>query len=154
MSKLPFTLFSIIDSFKSQLNRLDPPQMGEWKRTVAVKSSFSLMMLLLTSCQGQDANKALIKELKEKVADAMYPNIDGILVEQGSSILLETYFNGFERDSLHDTRSSFKSITSLLAGIAIDRKMISLEDSIRRFFPELEDSNKGAITVKNLLEMK
>ena len=112
------------------------------------------MMLLLTSCQGQDANKALIKELKEKVADEVYPNIDGILVEQGSSILLETYFNGFERDSLHDTRSSFKSITSLLAGIAIDRKMISLEDPIHRFFPELEDSNKGAITVKNLLEMK
>ncbi len=54
----------------------------------------------------------------------------------------------------HDIRSSFKSITSLLAGIAIDKKLIALDDRLGHFFPELKDKNKSNISVQNLLEMR
>ena len=57
--------------------------------------------------------------------------------------------NGFYRDSLHDTRSSFKSITSLLAGIAIDQGQFKVEDEIEKFIPEWKNDPRGKITVKN-----
>ncbi|MFD2597650.1 serine hydrolase domain-containing protein [Sphingobacterium corticis] len=81
-------------------------------------------------------------------------NIDAIIVQQGDSILLEEYFNGYLADSLHDTRSSFKSITSLLAGIAIDQGIIQLEDRLGKFFPNIRNQNKRDISVRDLLEMR
>src|SRR5690606_16904291 len=57
-------------------------------------------------------------------------------------------------NSRHDIRSSFKSITSLLAGIAIDKKLIALDDRLGRFFPELKNENKRNISIQNLLEMR
>lgn len=115
---------------------------------------FALSILLLTNCQAQQADNPFIKELKAKVADKTYPKIDAILVKQGDKIIVEEYFNSFNKDTKHDTRSSFKSITSLLAGIAIDKKLISLDDNLGHFFPELKHEGKRKITVRNLLEMR
>jgi len=113
----------------------------------------ALVVLITTSCQAQDINKSPLKKLKAEIAEKVYPNIEGILVEQGDKILIEEYFNGFDKNTRHDTRSSFKSITSLLAGIAIDKGLMSINDSLIQYFPELK-ANKGAITIQNLLEMR
>ena len=115
---------------------------------------FAISVLLFTNCQSQHSGKSLTEELNEKVADKTYPKIDGIVVEQNNKIIIEEYFNGFKKDSLQDLRSSFKSITSLLAGIAIDKKLISLDDKLGRFFPELKHAGKRNISVQNLLEMR
>lgn len=112
------------------------------------------MSLSIISCQSQNLGQSLLKDLKGEVAKNTYPNIDGIIVEYDDKIILEEYFNGFERDSLHDTRSSFKSITSILTGIAIDKKLFTIDDSISRFFPELKNQKKRNITIAHLLEMK
>ncbi|WP_126973595.1 serine hydrolase domain-containing protein [Gynurincola endophyticus] len=108
----------------------------------------------ITGCQAQVVESFLIKELRSKIADKTYPRIDGILVQQADKIILEEYFNGFKKNTTHDTRSSFKSITSLLAGIAVDQQLISLNDTLGRFFPELKHEGKRRITVRNLLEMR
>ncbi|MEM1338071.1 MAG: serine hydrolase [Bacteroidota bacterium] len=113
-----------------------------------------LVLLLFTNCNSQDSNNPRLTELKAKVVDGTYPNIDGIVVEHCGQVIVEEYFNGYERSSRHDTRSSFKSVTSVLAGIAIDKKLISLDDTLVEYFPELENSEKGKISVQNLLEMK
>lgn len=115
---------------------------------------FAILTLTVINSQAQQAHKALIQELKEKVADKTYPKIDAIVVEQDNKIVMEEYFNGFTKDSQHDMRSSFKSITSLLAGIAIDKKLIALDDRLGHFFPELKDEGKRNISVQNLLEMR
>lgn len=114
----------------------------------------ALSILLFSNCQSQHAEKSLIGELKEKIADKTYPKIDAIVVRHNDKIIIEEYFNGFKKDSLHDTRSSFKSITSLLAGIAVDKKLISPDDTLGRFFPELKHEGKRKIKVRNLLEMR
>jgi len=115
---------------------------------------FAILMLMFADCSAQRKNSSLIEELKQKIADQSYPKIDGIVVQHGNEIIMESYFNGFEKDTKHDTRSAFKSITSLLAGIAIDQKIINLNDSLARFFPELKHAGKRKITVQNLLEMR
>jgi len=113
-----------------------------------------MLILLFITSKAQELDQSLFRELKEKVIDNTYPKIDAVIVEHNNNIIFEEYFNGFNKDSRHDIRSSFKSITSLLAGIAIDKKLIALDDHLERFFPELKDENKGNISVQNLLEMR
>lgn len=115
---------------------------------------FTISMLLSITCHSQKVDQSLFQKLIEKIIDNTYPKIDAVIVEHNNSILLEEYFNGFNKSSRHDIRSSFKSVTSLLAGIAIDKKLIALDDRLERFFPELQDENKGNISVQNLLEMR
>jgi CubicO group peptidase (beta-lactamase class C family) len=115
---------------------------------------FATAMLFFTNCQAQRADQSFIEALKGKIADKTYPKIDAILVAKGDKIILEEYFNGFKKDSQHDVRSAFKSVTSLLAGIAIDKKLITLDDKLGRFFPELKEEGKRNINIRNLLEMR
>lgn len=114
----------------------------------------AFLLLLFGNCHTQQINTSLLAELPKKIADKTYLKIDAILVEQNGNIILEEYFNEFKNDSQHDLRSSFKSITSLLAGIAIDKKLMTLEDSLGRFFPELTHEGKRKIRVRHLLEMR
>jgi len=110
------------------------------------------LLFLSVSCKAQHSNE--LTDLKSIIASEAYPNIDGLIISQNGDILFEEYFNGFKRDKLHDTRSSFKSITSLLAGIAIDKKLFAPDDEIEKFITEWKSNPRGKITVKNLLEMK
>jgi len=89
-----------------------------------------------------------------------YPSVDGIVIAQHDKILYQHYFNGLTENSLHDSRSSFKSITSLLMGIAIDRGYIkSVNEKVYPFFPQYDtfkniDSGRLDMTIQDLLEMK
>lgn len=105
-------------------------------------------------------NKSLLDSIVSRIEQGIYPNIDGIVISQHGKILYEEYFNGLTNESLHDSRSSFKSITGLLIGIAIDKGFIkSVKDKIYPYFPEYKkfnnwDSRKKSITIQDLLEMK
>lgn len=109
-----------------------------------------LLNLSFFLCFGQKS----LDDLKNQINNKIYPNIDGIVVSQHGNILIEEYFNGFERESLHETRSAFKSITSLLAGIAIDKGLFNVDDELHTFFTEWKNDPRGNIKVKDLLEMK
>ncbi|MBX2844475.1 MAG: beta-lactamase family protein [Flammeovirgaceae bacterium] len=105
-------------------------------------------------CHSQQLTNSKLTDLKKAIAADKYPNIDGIVVSKNNKILIEEYFNGFKKNSQHDTRSSFKSVTSILAGIAIDQGLFHINDNLDKFFPEWKNDDRGKITVKNLLEMK
>ncbi|UHG94628.1 serine hydrolase domain-containing protein [Spirosoma oryzicola] len=115
---------------------------------------FVLAMLALLTCHAQPIDQPLGEQLKQKFANKTYARIDAILVEQDGKRIIEQYFNEFNKDTPHDTRSSFKSITSLLAGIAIDKKILALDDKLGRYFPDLTDQAKRDISLQNLLEMR
>ena len=134
---------------------LPAPVICDMKKQMRIQYILMVSIVLLSSsCKGQRSREDKMVELKELIASDKYPNIDGIVVAKNNQILVEEYFNGFERDSLHDTRSAFKSITSLLAGIAVDQGLFSLDDEMHTFFKEWKNDLRGKITVKNLLEMK
>lgn len=101
----------------------------------------------------------LLLEMRDSVRKGHYSKIHGMLIAKGGSLVSEDYFDGFSRDSLHDSRSSFKSITSLLVGIAIDKGFIkSVYQKVYEFFPQFPwfglDPLKRQLTIRNLLEMK
>jgi len=89
-----------------------------------------------------------------------YPNLDAIVVSQHGKIVFQSYYNAQTKDSLHDTRSAFKSITGILIGIAVDKGFIkSLNQKVYDFFPNYQkpkvwDKRKDSMTIEHLLTMK
>lgn len=96
----------------------------------------SLFFLISWSCQSQKSVYDKLPKLKELIYSDKYPNIDGILVARNNKVLVEEYYNDNARDSLHQTRSSHKSITSLLAGIAVDQGLFEVKDEINKYITE------------------
>lgn len=118
-----------------------------------------LFSLLSFICQAQQPKHNELADLKNAIKNGVYPKIDGIIVQKSDKIVVEEYFGEFNRNAPHDMRSAFKSITSILTGIAIDQGFIKLDDKILKYFPDYKikdenDRKKASITIKDLLEMK
>ncbi|WP_224364586.1 serine hydrolase domain-containing protein [Hyalangium versicolor] len=87
------------------------------------------------------------------------PIVQGLLIARHGKLVLEEYFYGFERERPHDMRSAGKSITSVLVGLALDRKApFTVESKVYPLFPEYRalpnpDPRKEQLTVEHLLTM-
>lgn len=97
-------------------------------------------------------------------------NIHSVLVARHGALAFEHYRNGFDQTwdqpvaiaehgpaIKHDLRSATKSVTALLIGIALDRKLIpSIDEPVFNYFPEYADlrtPEKARITLRHLLMM-
>jgi len=84
-----------------------------------------------------DANLALLDSMLHRVERGDYVNIHSVLVIKDGVLVLEAYFDGNTRDTLHEIRSATKSIGSMLTGIAIDKGFVASErEPIYKFFEE------------------
>ena len=118
------------------------------------------------SCNG--TNAALCQLIHAAGSDGS--NTHAVLVQRGSTTLAEAYFVGrdkpsgawFEREvafsaeHAHDMRSISKSVTGLVAGIVQGRGLLSLDQPVLDFSPELADlasATQWQITVRHLLDM-
>jgi CubicO group peptidase (beta-lactamase class C family) len=116
---------------------------------------------------GLDGARLCGIEARLKAASA---NVHAVVVARRGKLVFEQYFSGydepwgvpagqydFDATSKHDMRSVSKSATSLLVGIAIDRKLIAgVDEPVVRFFPEfaaLKSPGWDKITVRHLLTM-
>jgi CubicO group peptidase (beta-lactamase class C family) len=111
--------------------------------------------------QSPDGEKLkLLDSMTTAVTGNIYSGLHSILISKNGILNYEQYFNGWNKDSLHDSRSSFKSITSLLTGIAVDKGFIpDVHRKVYAFFPEFKDfANNNAwkkdMTMENLLRME
>jgi CubicO group peptidase (beta-lactamase class C family) len=99
-----------------------------------------------------------IKELNLKIAQNSFKEITGIVVIKNGALLLEEYFNGAGRNTLHDTRSVGKSFAAAVMGIAIGEGYIKNEmETIGNFYDLKKFQNytpkKDSVTLKSLLTM-
>ena len=84
-----------------------------------------------------------------------HPDLRGVVVLRDGRMVGERYYNGETADTLHDVRSAGKSVTSLLAGIAIDRgKIHGVDDTISTYWPESRGSAIGDVAIKDVLTMR
>jgi CubicO group peptidase (beta-lactamase class C family) len=122
----------------------------------------ALSYLLLASClfsslfaqTGPD-----LSQLSSRIRSGDYPAVHSIVISSKGKISFQQYFNGYSADSLHDSRSSFKSITAILIGIAIDKGFIkTVNQPIYTFFPGNKAFStmpmRRKITIRHLLEMR
>lgn len=106
--------------------------------------------------EGLDA--AAVDEAMRLIADGGYAGVDSLVIVRHGRLVAEGYFNGYGRDTLHDLRSSGKSVVSALAGIAIEQSLIGRDDPISEHVPDFEghahmDDRKRRIQVFHLLNM-
>ena len=82
----------------------------------------------------------------------------GMVVIQNHQVVMEWYYNGTQRNTINDIRSTGKSITSILMGVAIHEGLVeNIEQDIYSFFskekyPSLHEDYKK-IKIKDLLDM-
>lgn len=76
------------------------------------------------------------------------------LVLKDGKIIYEKYAHGDSVNSLHTSFSVAKSFTSALIGIAIEQgKILSVDDPIRAYLPELTSPTYDGVTIKQVLQM-
>ena len=95
----------------------------------------------------------------EAIRDGRFRGVDSLVVVRHGRLVAEGYFNGYGPETLHDLRSTGKSFTSALAGIAIGQGLFGLDDPIANWVPQFEshanmDARKRAITIRHLLDMR
>jgi CubicO group peptidase (beta-lactamase class C family) len=99
---------------------------------------------------------AKLQTMEAAIASGEFKKITSVLVARHGQIVYEKYFDG-DADTLRNTRSATKSITSLLAGIASDKHLLSTSTRILPMFaskhPANPDPRKDKITVEDLLTM-
>ncbi len=99
-----------------------------------------------------------IKQLNTAIASEEFQDITSIVVLKAGEILLEEYFNGAKRKTLHDTRSVGKTIAGTMTGIAIkEGHLRSTNQSLNEFYKlssyDNYDAKKEAICIEDLLTM-
>ncbi|GGC76319.1 hypothetical protein GCM10011387_32630 [Pedobacter quisquiliarum] len=99
-----------------------------------------------------------IKELRANIEADVFKHITSIVVIKNGRILVEEYFNGSSRDSLHDVRSVGKSFASTLTGIAINEGYLKSEQQRLKDFYRLQSFHnyskaKENIRIEELLTM-
>jgi CubicO group peptidase (beta-lactamase class C family) len=99
-----------------------------------------------------------IAELKLKIAEKRFKDITSIVVIKNGKLLLEEYFNGATRETLHNTRSVGKSFASTITGIAVKDGYLKNENQTLSEFYDLRkfdnySPEKGSVTIKSLLTM-
>lgn len=87
--------------------------------------------------------------------DDTHHDLKGVIILRDGAILAERYYNGADRRTLHDIRSAGKSVTALMAGIAIDRGHIaSVDDPVSRYWLAAEGRAIGDVTIAQVLTMR
>lgn len=88
-----------------------------------------------------------------------FGRMNSFIVVRNERLVVEEYFNGWTAAGAHTLQSVTKSVTSLAAGLAVDRGLLRIEDAVTRFFPDYDpiaafDANKEMLTVRDLLTMR
>lgn len=76
------------------------------------------------------------------------------LIIKNDTIQYENYFAGYTKESIIPSFSMAKSVTSILVGCAIDEGLImSVDEPITNYIPELTKNGFEKVTIKHLLQM-
>ncbi|GAA0711843.1 serine hydrolase domain-containing protein [Dokdonella soli] len=131
---------------------------------IAAASSYRAPEALNDGWPVLDAGKAgwdtvKFAALEGRVADQTWKGVTSVVIAQHGKLVYENYFNAGARDTLNDMRSATKSITTLLAGAAIDRGLIpTVQAKVYAYFQDKQpvqhpDQRKGLFTLEDLLTM-
>jgi CubicO group peptidase (beta-lactamase class C family) len=121
------------------------------RRTFAVALAIALMADLKVTSQ---EHSVVVPTFKSAIdAASELPRLHSLLVSRRGAIMLERYFNGRRATIPANVKSVSKSVISALVGIAAERKLLSLDQPIAKYFPELPESKRG-ITIEHLLTMQ
>jgi CubicO group peptidase (beta-lactamase class C family) len=96
--------------------------------------------------------------LKGSIEQGVFKHIKGVVVISNGNLLIEEYFNGAGRYTLHDPRSVGKSFAGTVTGIAIQEGHLKSEEERLKAFYDLHRFEhyaveKEEVAIKDLLTM-
>lgn len=105
-----------------------------------------------------DYNKTAIRALNKKIAEKEFKDINAIVVIKNGQLLIEQYYNGSTRETLHNPRSVGKSFASTMLGIAIQNGHIKSAEKALGDFYSLQNYRhyslkKETVSLESLLTM-
>ena len=116
------------------------------------------LFLTCGAALAQDLDMAKLQAMQSAIDAAQFVKIGSILISRNGKLEYEHYFAG-DADTLRNTRSATKTVTSMLVGIAIDQKRLGgVSTRITPFFAgkrpfRNSDPRKDQITVEDFLTM-
>lgn len=75
------------------------------------------------------------------------------LVIKGDEIIHESYYDGYSKDKISNSFSMAKSVLSVITGIAVKEKKLSVEESVHNYLPEFVQEKDKELKIKHLLSM-
>jgi CubicO group peptidase (beta-lactamase class C family) len=112
-----------------------------------------------TPPQSEGVDPAPLERIASDVQAGRLVKLTSVLVARHGKLVFEHYFGQATAQSLLDTRSATKTITGMLAGIAIERRLLSGASArVTSFFKDRQpfqnpDPRKERITVEDFLTM-
>ena len=95
--------------------------------------------------------------LMNHITGQEYGHLESLLVVKDGDLVLEEYFFGYDRTTIHNIHSCTKSVLSLLLGMSMEgHDSLNADLPLFRFFPEYDrlfTGEKRQITLKHLLTM-
>ena len=97
-----------------------------------------------------------LQSLIRLIEDTPPSDLRGLAVSRNGKLIIDEYFNTYNRLTVHDIRSATKSITAMLAGIAIRDNHFSTTTPLDQLFNQftIPDRSKSNITLYHLLTMQ
>jgi CubicO group peptidase (beta-lactamase class C family) len=101
---------------------------------------------------------AKLQAMEKAIQSGEFKKVTSVVIARHGKLAYEAYFGGTDATTLRNTRSATKTVTGMLLGIAVDRKLLpGVRARVLRFFPEKKiknpDPRKAEITVEDLLTM-
>lgn len=92
-----------------------------------------------------------------KTIDAANLTTHSVIMAKGNNIFAESYYKPFCKDYLHRMYSVSKSFVAVAIGMAYTEGLLSLDDKLMDFFPELKGKNPNPfgedVTIRDMLTM-
>lgn len=133
-----------------------------YKLTIIISLSIFLNSVLFAQLDFSKNNSypnSQLAKMDSVVSSGKFERITSILIARNGKVLFEKYYNGADKNSLHNTRSATKTIATFLTGIAIDKGYINSEkDKIFSYLGhklpvQNPNKRKEKITIEDLLTM-
>ncbi|MEQ9467528.1 MAG: serine hydrolase [Ekhidna sp.] len=97
--------------------------------------------------------------LDNSIKVGAFQEIHGMIIIKNDHLIFENYYFGRKRSSIQNIGNAGLTFTLAAVGVAEDKRILSLNDSIADYLPEYAyvftaDPNKQAITIEHLLTHK
>ncbi|MFX0065669.1 MAG: serine hydrolase [Candidatus Hermodarchaeota archaeon] len=127
------------------------------QRSTTLKEKFEPYEWNVSTPEAQGLDSNILVDIFQE-AETNLPFLRSLLVVKSGSLIVERYFQGYDKDSAHCICSTSKSYISALVGIALQEGYLeSLDQAMIDFFPEYVtpdlDPRKRDITLRHLLTM-
>jgi len=133
-------------SFAQNTKGLSSPQVKQDGWTTATLESAKLSVTRLGA-------------MEKAIRADEFKKITSVLIARNGKLVYESYFGGSDASTFRNTRSATKTVTGMLIGIAIDKKLLAgANASVMQFFSDKKpvenpDSRKEKITIEDFLTM-